>query len=256
MADDWVRARLVEDLRHHLGGWSAKVVRDFAEEAVERELKALTGDPVYQQFGFATEEYVAVRLMGRMSISIGRRLGEIYDKLPRMAVKARFGLSEGDVAPVYGNLNLDIGVPLAKLSPADRRHLEALTASRIAALPAGSTGLGIEIRYNFNPNDSARLRKDVDMANYLLADDRLPIYCIFSEISPRDEAIARLKRAGWHFVVGRTASEYFRELCGLELNTILIEPEVRAYIDTEIGEIMRGIYASALLRRLAATHHF
>src|SRR5690606_12444668 len=93
---------------------------------------------------------------------------------------------------------------------------------------AGAKGIGIEIRYNFNPNDSARLRKDVAMAENLAFNGLLPIYLVFSGISPRDEAIARLKRAGWSFLIGKPAVQFAKDLLGLDLATILEKPDVQA----------------------------
>jgi hypothetical protein len=80
--------RFRKELCHHLAGWRNKAREDFSESNLEKELIALTNDPVYSKFHLATADYVLIRLMGRMSISIGRRLGEIYDKLPRIAAQA------------------------------------------------------------------------------------------------------------------------------------------------------------------------
>jgi hypothetical protein len=77
------RERFLDALRHHFKGWIAKASRDFGEQSYAEELLLLRGDSLYEQFGLAIPEYVFIRLMGRMSISFGRRLGEIYDKVPR-----------------------------------------------------------------------------------------------------------------------------------------------------------------------------
>ncbi|MHB8523462.1 MAG: hypothetical protein ACYDH9_22265 [Limisphaerales bacterium] len=130
-----------------------------------------------------------------MSISIGRRLGEIYDKIPRFVAAARFNVPEKDVAPMLKNLELDIGLRFSKLSAADVQHIKSV-AKKFTGKSAEGKGIGIEIRYNFNPNDSARLRKDCDMARYVRGEGFFPIYLVFSGISPRAEAIARLTRAG------------------------------------------------------------
>src|SRR3954468_23657411 len=103
--------------------------------------------------------------MGRMSITFGRRLGEIYDKLPRFVASARFDVAPEQVAEKFNGLELDIGLRYSLLSGPDREHLAAVLAEYGA--DGTETGVGIEIRYNFNPNDSARLRKDVDMAGYV-----------------------------------------------------------------------------------------
>ena len=101
-----------------------KVQRDMSESAFAVELKALEGDAVYRDFGLAKPEYALIRLMGRMSISIGRRLGEIYDKLPRFITQARSDLTAACVAPVIaGKLELDVCVPLNKLQRDDQVHV-------------------------------------------------------------------------------------------------------------------------------------
>ena len=96
---DQIKERFLVSLRHHLAGLRLKVDKDFSQNNYERELHALEGDPIYSKFAFDNPEYVLVRLIGRMSISIGRRLGEIYDKIPRFVAAARFGLRPEQVAP-------------------------------------------------------------------------------------------------------------------------------------------------------------
>lgn len=176
-----IQDRFLGELRHHLGGWAAKVARDFSKESYIRELQALTGDPVYRAFGFAKPEYVLVRLIGRVSISIGRRLGEIYDKMLRFVVQTRFGLAPADVSPNIGGLFLDIQIPYAKLSEADQKHVRRTVQRHLPGIHKG-VGLGIEVRYNFNPNDSARLRKDVAMVGLLQKASLQPLYLVFSGI--------------------------------------------------------------------------
>jgi len=66
--------RFLKELRHHFKGWLEKVTRDLADSAFEEELVKLRRDPVYSAFGLAIPEYALIRLMGRLSISIGRRL--------------------------------------------------------------------------------------------------------------------------------------------------------------------------------------
>ncbi len=101
--------RFLAELRHHFQGWLEKVTRDLSAEQFHAEIESLINDPVYRSFGFATAEYALIRMMGRLSISIGRRLGEIYDKIPRFVTQARFNLTEVDVAPKIGNkLKLDV----------------------------------------------------------------------------------------------------------------------------------------------------
>lgn len=89
---DKIELRFLAAIHHHLDGWRRKIENDFGKECFDKELAALAGDPVYHKFAFDCPEYVVVRLMGRMSISVGRRLGEIYDKIPRYGASARFGV--------------------------------------------------------------------------------------------------------------------------------------------------------------------
>ena len=181
--------------------------------------------------------------MGRMSISIGRRLGEIYDKIPRFVAAARFNIPEEAVAPMMENLELDIGLRFAQVSPPDAQHIKEII-QKFTGKPAIGDGIGIEIRYNFNPNDSARLRKDCDMAGYLGAARLFPIYLVFSAISPRDEAIARLTRAGWSFIVGEKASQFSNELFGINLGDILEQERIRAEIDREVSGLFDDMFSS------------
>lgn len=245
------KERFLLELRHHFNGWFAKVTADFSEASFLREQELLKGDPVYSAFGFASPEYALVRLMGRVSISIGRRLGEIYDKMPRFIAQARFQLSASDVAPIVNKeLELDVCIPLGKLNPKDRQHVAKVAAARLPRRDLRK-GLGIEIRYNFNPNDSSRLRKDVRMAELLAEIGLTGIYLMFSQISPREEAIARLKRAGWTFFVGSEATEFMNELIGMDLGAILTLPEVKEEVAREVKKIMDAVYKSPAMKAVA-----
>jgi hypothetical protein len=240
-----LETRLLADLRRHLQGIRAKVAADFSEANFQQELAKLEGDPVYAQFGLAAPPYVLVRLMGRLSISIGRRLGEIYDKIPRFLAAARFRPEPSDIAPLFNGLQIDLCLEMSKLSEVDVAHV----TNTIAAYPTipwddSKAGVGIEIRYNFNPNDSARLRKDCDMAGYVAERGLVPIYLIFSSISPRDEAIARLERAGWCFLVGAEATRFAETLLGLNLAEILNQPRIKQEVMDEVADIMRTMVAS------------
>jgi hypothetical protein len=141
------------------------------------------------------------------------------------------------------NLELDIGLRFASVAQEDAQHIKAI-AEKFTARKADGAGIGIEIRYNFNPNDSARLRKDCDMASYVTAANLLPIYMVFSAISPRDEAIARLTRAGWSFVVGTRAQEFSNELFGINLSNILEQEKVRKEIETEVAGLFNDMFGS------------
>jgi hypothetical protein len=238
-----IRERFLISLRRHLTGLRRKIEQDFSEENFERELRALETDPVYSKFAFDSPEYVLVRLIGRMSISIGRRLGEIYDKIPRFLAAARFGLTPEQVAPTIVNLELDIALRYSLLGSADIAHAQKVVEAYLS--PSSETqGLGIEIRYNFNPNDSARLRKDVVMAEYVQSEQLLPIYLIYSAISPRIEAISRLERAGWSFLTGAAAIAFTRALFGLDLDAILDEPEIKKEIRDEVDALLATMIRS------------
>ena len=238
-----LEVHFIQALRHHLRGWRAKVTSDFCQENYEQELAALNGDPIYSQFHFNSPSYVNIRLMGRMSISIGRRLGEIYDKIPRLLAAARFNLTPAQVAPKFKGLELDISLRFSEISKQDTAFIQGVCKNHIAVTPVGK-GVGIEIRYNFNPNDSSRLRKDEEMARQLLAENLEPIYLVFSAISPRDEVIARLKRAGWTFLVGPLAISFATDLLGMDLNSILSRPTVSQEIQNEIDAMMSDIKCS------------
>jgi hypothetical protein len=156
--------RFFDALERHLQGWADKIARDFSSANLKAEVAALQGDKVYHDLGFDTPEYALVRLVGRMSISVGRRLGEIYDKVPRFVAAARFGLQPSQIAEVFDGLELDISLRSKLLKADDQRHISTIISQ---VSKDRCSGIGIEIRYNFNPNDSARLRKDVEVAGKL-----------------------------------------------------------------------------------------
>ncbi|MCE5227008.1 MAG: hypothetical protein LLG05_14280 [Porphyromonadaceae bacterium] len=238
-----IEDKFISELKHHLNGLREKVDGDFNKDAFEKELTSLKSDPIYPAFGLATDEYTLIRLMGRISVSIGRRLGEIYDKIPRLIAKTSFDIPAERCAPkMGGKLELDICIPFDVITEENKKHVIATTEPFTKKV--SKNGLGIEIRYNFNPNDSARLRKDVDMANYIINDNLTPIYLIFSSISPRDEAIARLKRAGWIFIVGEDAVNYTHKLFKIDMAGILNKESVRKEIEKEINSIMKSLYTS------------
>ncbi len=240
--------QFINQLRHHLNGWRRKVSDDFSKESFDAELNALNGDPVYPKFHFNSAAYVNIRFMGRMSISIGRRLGEIYDKVPRLLAAARYNITPAQVAPKFGGLELDIGLRFSELSDDDSVFVQNVCESHAGTRPE-QNGIGIEIRYNFNPNDSSRLRKDVDMAEKLINEKLLPIYLVFSSISPRDEAIARLKRAGWIFLVGQQGLDFATELLGMDLTSVLDRPAVSKEIKEEIDGMMTDIKNSYAFKK-------
>lgn len=247
---DPTEQKFLEAIRHHLAGWKRKIDGDFGKRSYDEELAKLAGDPVYAKFAFDCPEYVLVRLMGRMSISVGRRLGEIYDKLPRFVASARFDVSPSQVAEKFNGLELDIGLRYRLLSTEDKSHVSKILAKYGAT--GGESGVGIEIRYNFNPNDSSRLRKDVDMANYVQGAGLFPLYLIYSAISPRDEAIARLRRAGWNFLQGADASAFTNDLFGADFLGILERPEVQKRVHDEVRDLMASIFKSHAFKQVAA----
>ena len=120
---DATERKFLDTIRHYLAGWKRKIDGYFGQQSYDGELARLAGDPVYAKFAFDCPEYVIVRLMGRMSISVGRRLGEIYDKLPRFVASARFDISPEQVAEKFNGLELDIGLRYSLLSEFDRKHL-------------------------------------------------------------------------------------------------------------------------------------
>jgi hypothetical protein len=238
-----IERRFLNAVKHHLQGWKTKIENDFSFDSYNEEFKNLQSDPVYSKFGFDIPEYVLVRLIGRMSISIGRRLGEIYDKLPRFVAAARFNVTPQQVAEKFDGLELDIGLRYALLSREDVNHVTNILR-RFGDDASNAIGVGIEIRYNFNPNDSARLRKDVALAGYLIEKNLLPVYLIYSAISPRDDAIARLKRAGWLFLQGNEAGQFTSDLFGTNFLALLDRDDVRKEIHDEVRGIMRSIFES------------
>ena len=241
--------KFVDSIRHHLAGWKKKIDSDFGRASYEKELAKLTNDPVYAKFALDSPEYVFVRLAGRMSISVGRRLGEIYDKLPRFVASARFNITPEQVAEKLHGLELDMGLRYELLSTADREHVAAMLVG--FGVDGNETGVGIEIRYNFNPNDSARLRKDVEMAGHVQDEGLFPLYLIYSAISPREEAIARLTRAGWYFLQGEDASDFTTGLFGIDFLGILERPDVRERVQDEVRQLMVSIFTSYAFSQIA-----
>jgi len=241
MSKDFER-KFIEAIDSHLKGWALKVNNDFSKANFENELNALKGDPIYADFKFDTPEYVLIRFMGRMSISIGRRLGEIYDKIPRFAAAAKFDLNPQQISPKFDGLELDIGIVQSDISEPNKEHLNTICQKYFKEKLAG--GLGIEIRYNFNPNDSSRLRKDVEMGEVLRKQDYTPVYLVFSSISPRQDAISRLEKSGWNFLIGADAVKFMNELLEIDLETILKKKEISEEIKKSVDAIMKSIYDS------------
>ena len=138
--------RFMEELRHHLGGWKEKVETDFAKENFDKEIAGLSTDPVYAKFHLNTPDYVFIRLMGRMSVSIGRRLGEIYDKIPRFAAQGRYNLERNQVVTKLDGLEIDIQLLFSDLLPDDKDYLTKIILKHLKVDHSKYTGLGIEIR--------------------------------------------------------------------------------------------------------------
>ena len=86
------------------------------------------------------------------------------------------------------------------------------------------------------------------MAELLIEQNMVPLYLIFSTISPREEAIARLTRAGWTFLVGHLAADFMHELIGMDIQTILTAKDVREEVALEMARIMRTMYESYAVR--------
>ncbi len=238
-----LESAIIAELRHHLTGWRRKIRSEFEENNFNKELLALKSDPLYPKFNFDTPDYVNIRFFGRVSISIGRRLGEIYDKIPRRLAMERYGISSKQVAPKLGGLQLDISLRFSEVSREDAAYISSVCKKHIKE-DIKSDGIGIEIRYNFNPNDSSRLRKDVSMAEKLIDANLRPVYLVFSSISPRQEAISRLERAGWCFLIGQNAIDFSTELLGLDLGSIWDRPAVKNEIKREVDGMMNDIKTS------------
>lgn len=242
-SDTDLEKAVIAELRHHLAGWRDKISSEFSEENYRHELAALQSDPLYPKFNLDTADYVNIRFMGRVSISIGRRLGEIYDKIPRRLAIERYSLTQQQVAPKFGGLELDVGLRFSTIGEQHTKFVQSV-CKKFLGEKIVTDGIGIEIRYNFNPNDSSRLRKDCDMASKLTEAGLRPVYLIFSAISPRDEAISRLERAGWKFLVGQSALDFTTELLGMDLAEIWDRPAIKKEIRKEINTIMSEIKKS------------
>lgn len=230
-------------LEHHLEGLITKIKDDFCEKSFKAEIRDLESNSLYSKFGLASKEYALIRKVGRISISVGRRLGEIYDKIPRLIAQNAFNIPENKIAPkMGGKLILDTCISFDVIDAENRKHVINVTKNHTKRTP--KNGVGIEIRYNFNPNDSSRLRKDVDMAGHIIKAGLLPIYLVFSSISPRDEAIARLKRAGWIFLVGPDALAYTKELYQIDMLALLETDRVKSKLKGKIAELMKAMFLS------------
>jgi hypothetical protein len=246
VAEDTVALKnFLGHLRHHLKGWQSKVDSDFGKAGYDAELDGLSHDPVYSKFHLASAEYILIRLMGRMSVSIGRRLGELYDKIPRLAAQARYGLERDKVVVKFRGLELDVGLALGDLSDKDAVHLVSTCKKYLGLDLKKYKGLAVEIRYNFNPNDSARLRKDKQLAAFLSHEGYFPLYLVFAENSPRlGDAVASLKRAGWQFLIGQPALEFMAEVVGFDISSVLDRPKVSKEIQREMRTLMQSIKKS------------
>ncbi|RFS18666.1 hypothetical protein DVR12_27365 [Chitinophaga silvatica] len=247
-----VEERLLAVIRQQLEGLSNKVKTEFSQENYEKELLSLTGDPVYSKFSFNQAEYVLIRFMGRISISVGRRLGEIYDKVPRYAAAARFNLTPVQIAPTIDGLELDIALNFSEVPESEVVHIKEVFKKYFDGIPAN--GIGIEIRYNFNPNDSSRLRKDVKMGENLAAEGLAPVYLIFSSISPRQDAIARLTNAGWKFLIGDPAINFINELLNLDIQSILDRTTIKTEIKRIVDEILKNLVTSHAFNQVVDKH--
>ena len=247
--------RLIEAVRFHLVGLKDKILSDFSQESFEKELERLKSDSVYPKFSFDRPEYVLIRFMGRVSISIGRRLGEICDKVPRILAGIKYDLESSEIAPVFDGLELDIGLRENLLKKKDFEEIKDV-CNRFFSKEIVGSGIGIEIRYNFNPNDSARLRKDVNMAGLLKKEGMLPIYLVFSSISPRDDAIARLKREGWLFLVGDDALRFIKQIVGLDISEIFDDHDLKNEIVKTVDEIMKAMVFSYAFKKVISEHNF
>lgn len=249
--NDEALLRFLEELRHHLQGWKEKVDVDFAKENFDKELDGLSVDPVYAKFHLATPEYVFIRLMGRMSVSIGRRLGEIYDKIPRFAAQGRYKLRRDQVVTKLGGLEIDIRLLFSDLDEEDRHHLYDVASGHLGIDPNAFSGLGIEVRYNFNPNDSSRLRKDKQLASLLIEQGLYPVYLVFADNSPRlEDAVTSLERSGWNFLIASPALDFMANVVGFDISKALDDAKVSAEIKKETEQFMQKIWESFAAKQL------
>lgn len=92
------------------------------------------------------------------------------------------------------------------------------------------------------------------MARLIKKAGMTPIYLVFSTISPRDEAISRLQRAGWTFLVGQKARAFMNDLIGMDIEKILDDPKVKEEIKREIATIMKTLYSAPAVRDTVGLH--
>jgi len=88
------------------------------------------------------------------------------------------------------------------------------------------------------------------MADKLQAAELFPVYLIYSAISPRDEAIARLKRAGWTFLQGKDASDFTTSLFAIDFMATMENEKVWGEVKAEVREIMSGIFESKAFEQI------
>ena len=81
-----------------------------------------------------------------------------------------------------------------------------------------------------------------------MAEGLFPVYLIFSTISPRQDAIARLRRAGWHFLIGAEAANFMKDLLGVDIDDFLQSASLKEELDEEVSQIMTEIFESAAFR--------
>lgn len=248
-SQEQLAVEVINMLRSQLEGLHKKIREDFSLDSYNSEQDLLSSDPIYNQFYLNSPEYVNIRLMGRVSISIGRRIGEIYDKVPRMLAINKYGIQSVDVTPKIGGLELDVCLRFSQLSQEDIKYLSDIHKKYLNE-DINTDGFGIEIRYNFNPNDSSRLRKDCEMAKNLERENLTPIYLIFSSISPRNDAIKRLATAGWKFLIGQDANNFSKDIFGLDIGGIFQEPEIQKEIKQKINDIMNELKSSHAFKQM------
>jgi hypothetical protein len=238
-----IERNLIQTIRRHFEELHEKIVSEFSDLKFDKELGDLRDDPVYSLWNFDREEYVLVRKIGRISISIGRRLGDIYDKLVREAIKSRFNLTQEQVAPKFGTTNLielDARIAFNQINDVEKTRIQSIISSYCEKFDE-IDGLGIEVRYNFNPNDSARLRKDVAMCELLEDNNLFPIFLIFSTSSPRQDAIGRLTRTGWLFFIGDESYNFLKEITKFDFKRFLIRDDIKQIIVEESDRIFKSL---------------
>ena len=235
-----IKKNIEVSLIRHFEELLQKIENEFDNNNFNLELHNLKVDPVYSLWHFDRKEYVLIRKMGRISISIGRRLGDVYDKVIREAIMARFDLTLDQVAPKLGDkpsIEIDAKIGFNDINKNEIRRIKKVARSTFLKIPRQYEGLGIECRYNFNPNDSARLRKDLRMYELVANSNLIPIFLVFSTSSPRQDAINRLSKTGWKFLIGNDSYKFLKNIVEFDFKTFLKSKQIQSIMKDNSNKI-------------------